>query len=169
MGDLPDIIGTVSIGIQDGAPALVFSGPEVPGLPGVGTTMILSYESGERRVRVRAGLTAGDDSMTVDLTSLPEEWQRLVGQRPGVRPRTVTLPTPSCDALRSGSGWISYAEYQQRVRMARSPAARPPGRFNPLDPSVLRRAAMAVLYPPLTRAMFEQLVNRCRSLQIFGR
>ena len=167
MGDLPDIIGSVSIGIQDGAPALVFNGPEVPGLPGVGTTMILSYESAERRVRVRAGLTAGDDSMTVDLTSLPEEWQRLIGQR--VRPRTVRLPTPSCDALRSGDGWMTYAEYQQRVRMARASSPRPPGPFNPLDPAVLQRAAMAVLYPPLTRAMFEQLVNRCRSRQIFGR
>ncbi len=167
MGDLPDIIGTVSIGFNDGAPSLVFTGPDVPGLSGVGTTMTLSYDAEKHRVQVNAGLSAGDDSMTVDLTSLPEEWQRLVQRAQGSRTSRVTLPTPTCASLQTGDGFISYADYRQMARAGRGPAPAA-GTFNPFDVNAMRRAAAAVLYPPLTRAMFDRLVARCRGRQILG-
>ena len=170
MGDLPDIIGSISIGTRDGAPALVFSGPEVPGLSGVTTTMVISYDSERRRVQVRAGLT-GDDSMLVDLASLPEEWRNLVEGKAGTRPSTVSLPVPSCAALQNGSGgYILYSEYQRMVRMANAPPVGfSPGPIDIFSPDVMRRAVMSVLYPPLTRGMFDQLVARCRTRQYFGR
>ncbi|HYF07179.1 MAG TPA: hypothetical protein VD970_06120 [Acetobacteraceae bacterium] len=174
MGDAPEMIGSISIGVKDGQPTLIFNGPEVPGLPGVGTSMSLSYDSERRRVRVTAALE-GEDSLEVELTNLPEEWRRLVQTPAGSRPRTVNLPTPDCAALmNSTGGFMTYNDYQQYVRMGRAPPPPPPGfgparPFNPLDPAVMRRAAMAVIYPPLTRAVFDQLVSRCRGRQMFGR
>jgi hypothetical protein len=80
----------------------------------------------------------------------------------------LRLPTPHCAALRVGDQFMTYLQYQQCVRTGRPPARLPLTPFNPLDPAIMRAAANAVIYPPLTRQIYEQLVSRCRGPMIFG-
>ena len=169
MGDLPDVLGTISLGFQDGMPALTFRGPGVPGFDGVNPVMIFSYDTEARRARVRAGAATDDDSMTVDLTQLPEEMRNIVTGLARNRPQTVRIPAPNASALSNGAGgFLTYAEYQGLVRLGQT-QARPTGvPFNPLDPAMLRRAAYSVIYPPLTRAIFDALAARARGRQMLG-
>ena len=166
----------------------MFTGPSVPGLDGITPTLSLLYDSEHHRVRVMAGVQADpgdddpsrrdpdprqgggdDDSWEIDLMNLPAEIQRLVEHRDASRSRTVRLSTPGCDALRRGGDFMSYEEYRLVSTRGLGAAVQRPGvRFNPLDPTVMRQAAMAAIYPPLTRGMFQQLVARCRGRRLFG-
>ncbi len=182
-----ELVGYVTLKIDGSGPRLMFSGPSLPVMDGVQPTLSLLYDTDKRRLRVMAGVQAeqdddpsrrgqdtgqsGDDdnSFEVDLLSLPDEFQRLVQNRQTNRSRSIQLATPSCAALQRGGDFMTYHEYRRLSTEAAQPALRPAGvQFNPLDPNVLRQAVAAVTYPPLTSAMFDRLVARCRGQRIFG-
>jgi len=168
MGDFESVVGMVTLQFDGNTPSLVFTGPDVPGLDGVSPTMILRYDPDQRRLQVRAGLSHDDDSMTVDLLNLPDDWRQQItkGGQTGSSTR-VRLTAPQCSSLQSGGRFLSYEEYQAMVRMARA-TPQTSGPVNLFDPNMLRRAAMAALYPPLTRQIFDRLVARCRGRMILG-
>ncbi len=184
-----EVVGYVTLKVDGSGVRLMFSGPSLPVMDGVQPTLSLLYDTDKRRVRVMAGVQAeqdddptqrapdtgqsggGDDdnSFEVDLLSLPDEYQRLVQNRQTNRARSIALPTPSCAALQRGGNFMSYNEYRWLSTQASRPATRAlGGAFNPYDPNVLRQAAAAATYPPLTRAMFDRLVARCRGRMLFG-
>ncbi len=183
-----ELVGYVTLKVDGSGVRLMFSGSGLPVVDGVQPTLSLLYDTDQRRLRVMAGVQAeqdddpskrgqdtgqsgGDDdnSWEVDLLSLPDEFQRLVQNRQTNRSRSIALATPTCAALQRGGDFMTYHEYRRLSMEAAQPALRPVGvAFNPLDPNVLRQAVAAVTYPPLTRAMFDRLVARCRGQRFFG-
>ncbi len=189
MSDGNELVGYVTLRIDGRGVRLMFSGPSLPVVEGVQPTLSLLYDTDRRRVRVMAGVQAqgdddpsqhrpdagqsggGDDdnSFEVDLLSLPDEYQRLIQNRQTNRTMSIPLATPNCAALQRGGDFMTYREYRQLSTQASRPAPRPPAvPFNPLDPNVLRQGAAAVIYPPLTKPMFDRLVARCRGRRLLG-
>lgn len=166
---MSELVGSITFSLEGNSPRLTFIGPDFPA-SGINPSMVLLYNPEDRRVEFRVGLRTTEGSFTVDLANLPADLQRIINSRSQNQRASVPLALPQCDALRNGGGsFMSYAEYMQRVRSVSAPQRAAGAPLNLLDPALLRSAAHAVIYPPLTANIFELLVNRCRSRQIFGR
>ena len=165
---MSEYVGMITFRLEGNTPSLTFTGPELP-VVGAHPAFEIRYNPTNRRVEFRAGGSRGSETFTVDLANLPEEFRRLINNRGQNRKAQISLPVPGCDAIRDGSGFLSYEQYMQQVRNAQAVQPRPAGApVNLLDPAMLRAAAAAVVYPPLPRAAYESLVARCRGSQLFG-
>lgn len=182
-----EVVGFVTLKFDKDGVRLQFSGPALPVVDSVEPTLSLVYDPDTRKVKVLAGVQAKDDgpsppspgaskdddddnSFDVDLFNLPEEYQRLVNNRGANRRVTLPLPTPACAALQRGGDFMSYQEYRQmsvRPKVRSFAAAGAP--TNLLDLNLTRNAVNAVIYPPLTKEMFDYMVRRCRGQKFFGR
>ena len=165
-----DFVGRITLRFsgESSLPTLVFTGPQFPA-DGINPQMELSYDATARRVRIKAGLTTDDDSFLVDLTDLPEELRRLIA--PGASAgRPVNLNTPRCDALWDGQRFMSYEEYNA-WRRASATVLSNINRSRGIQPGSILDASAAVsnvLYPPLTRTVYNRLVSYCRGRRMMA-
>ena len=166
------VVGMVSLIIGGDGPSLVFS-RDIPNVNGVSATMGLSYDSANRRLRVRAGATTGDDDMIVDFADLPEEWKRLVEGGPENQAANIPLQLPECSRISRGNfQFLTYFEYQRLVRAGRfrgRGGLSGPGLVSELYTSARGGALMlAYFYPPLTRNLYQSWVRRCQARMVLA-
>ena len=122
-----------------------------------------------------------EDRHEIDLLDLPEEIRRLVENRQQNGKLRTAIAGPSCATLITGMGrfgglrFLTYREYRQLTHLGRARLSRiTPKRVYGPEPAKPPRQYLGIQSvpwsdsppptpcPPLTRALFERLVENCK-------
>ena len=173
---LPDIRGQMTVQYDDGKFKLVVTGPQWPNNSNVNPTATISYDPKSKKFKFGPGLSstgrlndgtrAADKDYDYDLTDLPDDLKKLIGNGPhnGV---PTAIRAPDANFLWQGDHWMTFQEYNfNRKALDAAPppswSKPPPGGINLFDIHM-----GSILYPPLPEGMFNWMVARARDARMF--
>jgi hypothetical protein len=175
----PEMRGQIALQYseEDKRFSLVVTGPQWPA-DNINPTAEIYYDSAKQKFQLKPGLTATarlDDGTRVsekdydyDLTVLPEDLKKLIGTGPHKGPPTQ-IRVPGCDFLWLGDRFMTFEEYNRRRKDVDATPSRPSW-YKP-DPGAIdlfNIHAGTILYPPMTKAMFNRMIARCQGARLLG-
>ncbi len=181
---LPDMRGQMTLQYEDGKFSLQVTGPQWPNNSNINPTATISYDPAKKKFSFKPGLSstgrlnpgvpttdgAGapvyDKDYDYDLTDLPDDLKKYIGNGPHHGP-PAALHAPDPNFLWLGDHWMTYQEYNMNRKVMDAMPTRPAWYTPPAGGvDLFAFHAGSILYPPMPEPMFNWMVCKARDARM---